>query len=644
MKIHLKFITAFLLVCIIVWIAGIASLGTAQMILQQSIGRHSVDVVEQIADKLSKFLALELREQQEFVQSPVLRLFLGASNAEFAQKNVQAYIDEMDAKWDSMAAAEILNNSVSQLLRHRVLEHVSLYGVPEYGGLFVTNKYGAVVAMSIKTTDYRQDDKAWWQVAKTKGLSVSDVEYDESAGTTGIAVGVRITDAKGNFLGVLKVLIRFTVITNILQELQGMEAFRKAHIKLLDSSGRILYSTMPFRFKQLQSQQIIKHLAGSKVFFIETEPGEEEALFAYALTRQSGSFEGLGWRVLAEHPSSEVFAPLSTLRTIILALSAFAVLLALIIGGFVSASFAKAAEELAGKAQLVQTGKLKARTSIHTHDELEEAGNAFNSMAKQLGAEKAKVSERQKKIETAQVALTHMMARLKDSYEKLKALDRLKDEFLQSTSHELRTPLTSLLGFVRLMKEGSLGRMSRKQREGIDVIESDAMRLANSITKILDTARIEAGKKMDFSALDFNQLVTELTKPLAIAAKSKKLSLNLELGKLPKIVADKNWLGTVITNLVHNAIKYTNQGSITVQSKKQGKNIVFSVKDTGMGIRPEHITSLFSKFFQVTHTTSGSGLGLYICRRIVEQHKGRLWAESEYRKGSTFSFTIPIRQ
>ena len=631
MKIRLKLITAFLIVCIIVWIVGIFSLGISQKVLQESIGRHSSDVVVQTANKLSNFLAVELEEQSGFSTTLAIRILLEASNREFDKKrNVQEYISARDERWQSESQAELLNNTVSQILRMRILEHTSLYGVIEYGEIFITNKYGAVVAMSDKTTDYRQDDERWWQEAKTTGYFVSDVEYDESSSTIGIPIAVSITDASGNFLGALKVVLRFAIMANIFQDLQKSETFREAHIKLLDSSGRILYSTTEFYFKQKQSPEITKMLTNDKGYFIQTEPREEEALFSYARSKPSGKFQGLGWVVLAEHPSKTIFAPLAALRKIILILSAIAVLLALLVGGFVSSSLSDAAGELATKAGLVQKGHLKVKTSIHTHDELEEAGHAFNSMAKQLAAEKSKVVKRQKEIEKAQLALTHMVGRLKDSYEKLQALDKLKDEFLQSTSHELRTPLTSLLGFVRLMKDGSLGAFTKKQLEGINVIETDA--------------RIEAGKKLEFTSFDFNKLVRELAEPLSLAAKSKKLNFTLELKPLPKIIADRYWIGTVVSNLIHNAIKYTNQGSITVEARKTNSHISFKVKDSGIGIRPEHIASLFSKFFQVTHTTSGSGLGLYICKKIIEQHKGKLWAESEYGKGTTFFFTIPLKQ
>ncbi|MBI4016206.1 MAG: hypothetical protein HY363_00760, partial [Candidatus Aenigmarchaeota archaeon] len=280
---------------------------------------------------------------------------------------------------------------------------------------------------------------------------------------------------------------------------------------------------------------------------------------------------------------------------------------------------------------------------IKTKDEFELVAKTFNKMRKALLEEKTKSWQRLKKVERLTLALTHMLNRLKKSYEKIKDLDRLKDEFLQSTSHELKTPLTSLSGFTELMMAGKLGKLTKKQSEATKVIKFDVERLTNSITKILDVARIEAGKKLDYSTLDLNSLVKEIVSPLKLAAQHKKLDFTTTLKHLPKISADKKWLVQVIQNLVHNAVKYTQKGKIIVATEKDGNNVKLTVTDTGPGIKSEYIQFLFTKFFQVTHTQSGSGLGLYICKKVIDQHGGKMIVNSEYGKGSTFGFTIPIK-
>ncbi len=283
------------------------------------------------------------------------------------------------------------------------------------------------------------------------------------------------------------------------------------------------------------------------------------------------------------------------------------------------------------------------KVPIKTEDEFEEVGNAFNTMAAELAAEKRKTAERQKKLEKANDAITHMMARLKKAYTSLQDLDKMKEEFLSSTSHALRSPLTSMIGFIELMKEGKLGRTTKAQSEALKAIDIETKRLNDTVTKVLNISRVEAGRKLNLSSFDLNSVVKEVVAPLVLAARQKNIMLSLELKSLPKITADIDWIREVVQNFTQNAVKYTNKGSIVVKTERKGNKVHVMVTDTGMGIKKEFIQDLFSKFFQVSHTASGSGLGLYICKKIIEQHGGKVWVESEYGKGSTFAFEIPLK-
>ncbi len=310
----------------------------------------------------------------------------------------------------------------------------------------------------------------------------------------------------------------------------------------------------------------------------------------------------------------------------------------------VTCLFSKPLSELKNTAIKLSKGDFSVRASINSNDEIAEIGKVFNQMIHGLKSWKQKTVMRENQLRKSTAALDNALAKLKNSYKKLKALDKLKTEFLQSTSHELRTPLTSLRGFVELMREKQLGKITKKQSEALTVIHYDVERLTNMITKILETSKIEAGTKKKCVRFDFNTLVKEVVSALSLAAKKKKLALILKLKKLPSVTADREQITQVLMNLVHNAIKYTDTGAVTINTMKEGKSVLFSITDTGIGIKKEFLPFLFSKFFQVTHTTSGSGLGLYICKRVVELHKGRIWAESQPGKGSTFYFTLPINK
>ena len=173
-------------------------------------------------------------------------------------------------------------------------------------------------------------------------------------------------------------------------------------------------------------------------------------------------------------------------------------------------------------------------------------------------------------------------------------------------------------------------------------------RLTRIINDILDFQKLESGKmSFNMQANDINEVAREVGAMMRGVAENKGLVLALELdGKLPKIQFDKDRIIQVLTNLINNAMKFTENGSIKIQTSKADNFMVLSVKDTGIGIKESDIPLLFEKFRQLdsgmSRKTGGTGLGLSICKDIVEKHNGKIWAESKIGEGSVFGFTLPI--
>ena len=238
-----------------------------------------------------------------------------------------------------------------------------------------------------------------------------------------------------------------------------------------------------------------------------------------------------------------------------------------------------------------------------------------------------------------------------------------KSAFLSTVSHELRTPLTSVLGFAKIIRkrleekifpivdkkdpktEKTIGQIS----ENLHVVISEGERLTHLINDVLDLAKIEAGK------MEWNQESVSMSEVAerAIAAttslfdqKALKLIKNIDTD-LPDITGDRDKLIQVIINLISNSVKFTDKGSVTCTVSQKKDEIVVSISDTGIGIAPGDFGAVFEQFKQVggdtlTDKPKGTGLGLPICKEIVEHHGGRIWLESEVGKGSTFSFALPI--
>jgi PAS domain S-box-containing protein len=226
-----------------------------------------------------------------------------------------------------------------------------------------------------------------------------------------------------------------------------------------------------------------------------------------------------------------------------------------------------------------------------------------------------------------------------------KQIERLKDELVSTVSHELRTPLTSLRGFTELMLKKDFSR--DKQREFLTIIQNESIRLTNLINDFLDLQRMESGRQTyNFSPIHIDMLMREVA--AIIAPDNGRHPLHTAFpGQLPQVHADADRLRQVLSNLISNAVKYSPQGGrITVGARQQKGEVVAWVADEGMGIPPEAIPRLFTKFFRVdsrdTRSISGTGLGLSLVKRIIEAHEGRVWVESVEGVGSTFFFTLPI--
>ena len=225
------------------------------------------------------------------------------------------------------------------------------------------------------------------------------------------------------------------------------------------------------------------------------------------------------------------------------------------------------------------------------------------------------------------------------------AVERMKDEFISVVSHELRTPLTSIRGSLGLIASGELGRLSEKSQRMADIAVRNTDRLVRLINDILDIERMESNRSpMERQACDPAQLIAQaadVMRALAVGA-GVTLCVDEGPGQLP---CDPDRIIQTLTNLLGNAIKFSPEGStVRLSSRHQGNLMLFQVKDEGRGIPADKLESIFERFQQAdvsdAREKGGSGLGLVICRSIVQQHGGRIWAESTLGKGSTFSFTF----
>jgi signal transduction histidine kinase len=292
----------------------------------------------------------------------------------------------------------------------------------------------------------------------------------------------------------------------------------------------------------------------------------------------------------------------------------------MLIGFFISRSFSRPIRELYKAAQELEKGNFKVRTSIKTNDELAQLSEAFNRSA---------------------LALSKME-------DERNNLDKSKSEFLSITSHELRTPITPLKAQLQMFQQGYFGTLTDKQKESLTIILRNAERLNKIIEDFLEISRIEAARlKFVFKKTDLHDTVKETIEFMTGFAKEKNISLVSAISQLPIIEIDPDRISQVLRNLVHNAIKFSPQNStIEINAELQKDFIRFSVKDQGVGLNTEDQIRVFEPFYQVEGSLNrnygGTGLGLTICRGIIEAQKGKIWIESKPGFGCTFYFTVPV--
>lgn len=233
----------------------------------------------------------------------------------------------------------------------------------------------------------------------------------------------------------------------------------------------------------------------------------------------------------------------------------------------------------------------------------------------------------------------------------------MKTDFLANISHELRTPLNSILGYTELLLDGVDGPLNVEQKSSLQRVEKASRRLLQLINDVLDLSKLRAGKiELNLEIVSLHDIVADALNIIEPLARNKEVEVKVEENELPLLLVDRDKIIQVLLNLLSNAVKFTGpQGLITVstylQTLPEAPGVVkdyaaIQVKDTGIGIKEGDLKNIFQEFVQInssaTRLASGTGLGLPISRRLVELHKGRLWVESEYGRGSIFTFILPL--
>jgi len=352
----------------------------------------------------------------------------------------------------------------------------------------------------------------------------------------------------------------------------------------------------------------------------------------------------LGWAVILEEPIDAALANVETLKRSALVFLAIGLFVGAAVIAWVSGRMTGPIRDLHEGAKIIGSGNLDYRVNIETGDEIEWLGEEFNKMAGEL---KVFYATLEQKVKDKTHELEKTNSQLEQANRSLVNASKAKDEFLNIMSHELRTPLNVISGYAQILKDGVLGRIQPEQDHGLRTILVQSKELLRMINEVLQVGSLEGGNvSAKFADVNLRDFFADIRSTYEVLPpKGIPLYWNIP-DKLPMVNTDGEKLKHILQNLINNAIKFTEEGSVTISARHVSQAIEFKVKDTGIGMPNETLPSIFQMFRQLdgsgTRSYGGAGVGLYIVKKFVELLNGKIEVESVLDKGSTFTVIIPI--
>ncbi|MBI5307515.1 MAG: HAMP domain-containing protein [Planctomycetes bacterium] len=368
----------------------------------------------------------------------------------------------------------------------------------------------------------------------------------------------------------------------------------------------------------------------------------------------------LDWGVIAEIDMHEGYGPVKKLHVIVVSIMSVMTISVVASAFFFGKKISDPILYLTEVTKSISEGDYSKQVKITSRDEIGELSNSFNKMAGTLKENTQKLKEYTTNLEKTVEERTKDLIRINQelekqgeslgmAYKELLTLDQMKDKMIRDVSHELKSPVAQVQMAIDIwsaeVKKGSIDRA--KEEKFSKIINYSLQRLRKTIGSILELSVLESGRLVfKKEKLRMDELVSQTVAGMRLLAEKKGLTMTCHIPDgLPEIIGDKDEILRVITNLIDNAIKYTEQGEVHVSLGQKELLMEFAVRDTGngIGLPKEQFGKLFERFFQERPRADGAGVGLAICKNIIEAHKGNLWAESEGPgKGATFRFTLPI--
>lgn len=649
MNVFHKLAAGYLLIAVLIGLLGLISARASRRALYGRMTELRAHQAAELIDAVDRRVQGRIETFVVLAGMEGMQRALEESNRAFeATGDGFARTKELDAQWatDAGRAAlldDLMRTRVSRDMAHLTRFYDTAYPYDLLGEVFVTNRYGGVVALSSATTDYQQDDEEWWQKSMRDGMSVEDIAWDESAGVWAVAIGVRVDDPDGAPLGVVKAVL------NVEDALYAVRspARREGGIRytVLTRDGRVAYSSGDYDRYAPAPESLREAVLNGRDGLMEVE--HEDGTTTMCVAAESTGYRdyaGLGWVVALEEDERTFSAPVRQLVRKIWYTCALVLAVGLGVGWLISRHLAERLDRLERGTLVLGAGDLSHRVGTDDRDEIGELSRAIDRMAENLQVVTAGRDELDREVKER----LRVEEKLEENAEKLERSNRQLEEFAYVASHDLQEPLRKVRAFGQILQETVPGKLEETERDYLARMISAAERMSGLIADLLALSRVNT-RGGEPRAVDTNAVLADVLKDLDLRV--EELGAEVVVGDLPEVWADPTQIHQLLQNLLTNALKFTREGvkprvtvsGETFEDEDGDVHCRLSVKDNGIGFKQQFAEQIFG-VFQRLHERGkyeGTGIGLAVCHQIARRHGGGIRAVGRPGEGAEFIVTLP---